>query len=226
MKGRLLPQTEVTSAQRAFMLALMQEHFAGVTAERFGRDLAEKNWVILLEDERGQVRGFSTVLLYATLVGGERVRVVYSGDTIVHRDARGSNALARTWVEAVSTWKSDVPLYWLLITSGFRTYRFLSVFWKDFYPRHNSPELPAMLTALARERFGSGYDPATGIVRFATPQVLRNGLREIPLSRLGDPHVEFFARVNPGYVRGDELVCLCPLTGANQTPAARKLLAL
>jgi hypothetical protein len=83
-----------------------------------------------------------------------------------------------------------------------------------------------MLTALARERFGSGYDPATGIVRFATPQVLRNGLREIPLSRLGDPHVEFFARVNPGYVRGDELVCLCPLTGANQTPAARRLLAL
>jgi len=38
--------------------------------------------------------------------------------------------------------------------------------------------------------------------------------------------VEFFARVNPGYVRGDELVCLCPLTGANQTPAARRLLAL
>ena len=80
MKGRLLPQTEVTSAQRAFMLALMQEHFAGVTAERFGRDLAEKNWVILLEDERGQVRGFSTVLLYATLVGGERVRVLHHDD--------------------------------------------------------------------------------------------------------------------------------------------------
>jgi hypothetical protein len=226
VKGRLLPQTDVSSAQRDLMLALMQEHFAGVTAERFGRDLAEKNWVILLEDERGEVRGFSTVLLYATQVGRERVRVVYSGDTIVHRDARGSNALARTWVEAVSTWQSDVPLYWLLITSGFRTYRFLSVFWKEFWPRHDSPGLPAMLDALARERFGGGYDPATGIVRFATPQVLRNGLREIPPNRLGDPHVDFFARVNPGYARGDELVCLCPLTGANQTRAARRLLAL
>jgi hypothetical protein len=224
--GRLLRQPDLTSAQRALMLALMQEHFAGVTPEQFGHDLAEKNWVILLENERGQMRGFSTVLLYSTQVGGDRVRVVYSGDTIVHRDVWGSNALARTWVEAVRAWQSDVPLYWLLITSGFRTYRFLPVFWKEFYPRHDSPALPAMLTALARERFGSRYDPATSIVRFATPQVLRDGLREIPANRFGDPHVDFFARVNPGHARGDELVCLCPLTGANQTPAGRKLLEL
>lgn len=226
MTGRLLPQTDLTSAQRALMLALMQENFLGVTAERFYRDLAEKNWVILLEDERGQVRGFSTLLLYATEVDGEHVRVVYSGDTIVHRTAWGSNALARTWLEAVRRWQSDVPLYWLLITSGFRTYRFLPVFWKEFCPRHDSPALPAMLIALARERFGGRYDPATGIVRFAAPQVLRNGFGEITPSRLGNPHVDFFARVNPGHARGDELVCLCPLTRANQTSAGRKLVAL
>ena len=226
MTGRLLPQTALTRAQRALMLALMQEHFVGVSAERFDLDLAEKNWVILLEDERGQVRGFSTQLLYTTEVDGKQVRVVYSGDTIVHRDARGSNALARTWVEAVYTWQSDVPLYWLLITSGFRTYRFLSVFWKEFWPRYDSPALPTILIALAGEQFGSRYDPATGIVRFAEPQVLGNGLKEIPPNRLGDPHVDFFARVNPGHARGDELVCLCPLTRANQTRAGRKLLTL
>jgi hypothetical protein len=226
MTGRLLPQTDLTSTQRALMLALMQEHFIGVSAERFDLDLSEKNWVILLEDERGHVRGFSTQLLYTTEVDGKQVRVVYSGDTIVHRDAWGSNALARTWVEAVYTWQSDVPLYWLLITSGFRTYRFLSVFWKEFWPRYDSPSLPTILTVLAGERFGDRYDSATGIVRFAEPQMLRNGLKEIPPNRLGDPHVDFFVRVNPGYARGDELVCLCPLTRANQTPAGRKLLTL
>jgi hypothetical protein len=224
--GRLLPRTDLTDAQRAAMLALMQENFLGVTEELFGRDLAEKNWVILLEDEQGQVRGFSTQLLYATQVDGAPVRVVYSGDTIVHRDAWGSNALARTWLEAVRTWQSDVPLYWLLIISGFRTYRFLPVFWKEFWPRHDAPALPALLIALARERFDGRYDPASGILRLAAPQVLRDGLQEIPTSRLGNPHVDFFARVNPGHARGDELVCLCPLTPANQTPAGRKLAAL
>jgi hypothetical protein len=117
-------------------------------------------------------------------------------------------------------------LYWLLITSGFRTYRFLPVFWKEFWPRHDSPALPAILIAMASERFGRRYDPAAGIVRLAAPQVLRNGLAEIPPSRLGNPHVQFFARVNPGHARGDELACLCPLTRANQTPAGCKLAAL
>lgn len=226
MTGTLLPRTDLTRSQRAAMLALMQEHFAGVTEELFDRDLAEKNWVILLEDDRGQLRGFSTQLLSAMQVNGAPVRVVFSGDTIVDRGAWGSNALARTWLEAVRTWQSDVPLYWLLITSGFRTYRFLPVFWKEFWPRHDSPALPAILIAMASERFGRRYDPAAGIVRLAAPQVLRNGLAEIPPSRLGNPHVQFFARVNPGHARGDELACLCPLTRANQTPAGCKLAAL
>jgi len=27
---------------------------------------------------------------------------------------------------------------WLLITSGFRSYRFLPLFWREFYPRYDS----------------------------------------------------------------------------------------
>ena len=226
MNGRLIARTDLTVVQCHAMLALMQENFVGVTAERFRGDLAEKNWVILLEDEVWNLRGFSTLLLYATQVDGVPVRVVYSGDTIVHRDAWGSNALARTWLGAVRAWQSEVPLYWLLITSGFRTYRFLPVFWKEFWPRHDAPVLPSLLTAMARERFAHRYDPATSILRFAAPQVLRNGLKEIPPGRLGNPHVNFFARVNTGHARGDELVCLCPLRRANQTTTGRKLVAL
>jgi hypothetical protein len=193
----------------------MQEYFLGVTPEQFEHDLAEKNQVILLEDG-GRLRGFSTLLIYDS-----SARAVYSGDTIVHRDAWGSSALARTWLEAVRVLR---PEYWLLITSGFRTYRFLPVFWKEFWPRHDAPQRPALLDTLARERCGSRY--ADGLVRFDAPQVLRNGLKEIPPNRLTDPHVAFFAQANPGHDRGDELVCLCPLTPANQTPAGRRLVAL
>ena len=49
------------------------------------------------------------------------------------------------------------PYYWLLITSGFRTYRLLSTFWQRFTPRHDtqtSPHQKRLLDALAAERFG------------------------------------------------------------------------
>jgi hypothetical protein len=212
VKGRWVRREEVTEAERDAMFALLDEYFLGVTRAQFEFDLAEKNWVILLEDA-GRVRGFSTLLVQAG--------VVYSGDTIVHREAWGSSALARTWLEAVRELR---PEYWLLITSGFRTYRFLPVFWKEFWPRFDAPQRPALLETLARERFGSRYD--NGIVRFASPQVLRNGLKEIPPSRLDDPHVKFFAERNRGHAQGDELVCLCPLVAANQTAAGRRLVAL
>jgi hypothetical protein len=225
MTGRLLQRDALTDAERDGMLALMKEFFLGVNAAQFERDIAEKNWVILLEDN-GRLRGFSTMQLYTTSVGGTPIRVIYSGDTIVHRDAWGSSALARTWLEIVRKWQSDVPLYWLLITSGFRTYRFLPVFWKEFWPRYEAVQRPQLLDALAKERFGKQFDASNGLVRFAAPQVLRNGLKEIPPSRLIDPHVKFFAQANIDHAHGDELVCLCPLTQANQTPAGRRLVAL
>lgn len=228
MNGRLLPRTDLSKSQRVAMLALMQKHFVGVTAGPFERDLSEKNWVVLLEDGAGRVRGFTTLLLYTTTFHGSTVRVVYSGDTIVDREAWGSTALARTWLAAVKGWLAEcrTPLYWLLITSGFRTYRFLPVFWRRFWPRFEASMRPPLLDALARERFGERFDAVTGLVRLEYPQVLRNGLKEIPPYRLTDPDVRFFADANPGYAQGDELVCLCPLTGRNQTLAGQRLLML
>jgi hypothetical protein len=228
MKGRLSPRADLDGAQRAAMLELMQEHFVGVTAEQFDRDLAEKDWVILLEDEQRRLRGFSTLLVYRTSFGGAPVRVLYSGDTIVGREAWGSNALARAWLAAARQWlaESEAPLYWLLITSGFRTYRFLPVFWREFWPRFEASRPPALLAFLARERFGGRFDPATGLVRLAEPQVLRNGLAVIPPGRLADPHVAFFARANPGHAAGDELACLCPIGRANQSAIGRKLVPM
>jgi len=209
--GTLLPRTDLTRSQRAAMLALMQEHFAGVT-ENCSTATSPRRLGDPAGDDRGQLRGFSTQLLSAMQVNGAPVRVVFSGDTIVDRGAWGSNALARTWLEAVRTWQSDVPLYWLLITSGFRTYRFLPVFWKEFWPRHDSPALPAILIAMASERFGRRYDPAAGIVRLAAPQCCATAWRKSRRAGSAIHTCSSFARVNPGHARGDELACLCPLT--------------
>jgi hypothetical protein len=227
--GRLVPRDGLTAGEQEALFALLSLHFKGVTRERFAVDLAEKNWILLLE-EAGRLRGFSTLRIYETAApGGEPLTVIYSGDTIVEQGAWATAALPKSWIAAVRALRERHPhgrLLWLLLTSGYRTYRFLPVFWRDFWPRPGTETPPAIRTLLghlARERFGVLFDATAGVVRFPEPQVLRAGFDAIPEGRLADPHVAFFLAQNPGWAQGDELVCLTELTETNLTPAGRRM---
>ena len=228
MTGRLVRQSDLTADDRAAMLALLSAHFAGVTANGFAADLAGKNWAVLVERD-GQLVGFSTLAVYGQTVAGERLTVVCSGDTIVSPDAWGAAAFPRAWIMAVYQLRETHPdgrLVWLLLTSGFRTYRFLPVFWRTFYPQHGKPTPPAwdrVLTELAGRRFGDQFDPATGIVRFHQPQRLRGPLAAVPAGRAAEADVVFFLARNPGHADGDELACVADLDPAQLTPAGRRV---
>ena len=231
LSGRCVLRADLTVAQRDAMYELLCDHFERVTRSVFENDLAEKNWAVLLEDSGGRIRGFSTFHMYEDRdANGEAVAIVYSGDTIVDRSAWGTPTLPRCWIHSVYEVHrlhfAGARLVWLLITSGFRTYRFLPVFWKEFYPQHDGA-MPAdraeWLARIARDRFGAAYDAAAGIVRLTSPQPLRGELREVPAEKLSDPHVAFFIERNPGHVNGDELVCLADLSPENLTAAGRRM---
>jgi hypothetical protein len=227
---RLVPRAELTQAQKGEMFQLMAQHFEGMTPEQFARDLAEKNLALLLERDETLV-GFSTLLAYTTMMEKKTVNVIYSGDTIVTPAAWGTTALPRAWVAGVEALRATLPpgqCFWLLLTSGFRTYRFLPVFWREFFPRFDAvtpPDKQRLLNQLAQERFGAEFDSGAGIVRFAHPQRLRKDLKEVPPCRENDPHVTFFMSQNPGHVNGDELVCLAELCPENLTRAGRRMMA-
>ena len=53
---------------------------------------------------------------------------------------------------------------------------------------------------------------------------MREGVADVTAERLRDRHVSFFHLGNPGHARGDELCCLAPLTRANFTPAAYRVI--
>ena len=225
---QLVPRASLLPSQKAGMFELLAQHFNGVAAEQFARDLAEKNLVLLLEREDKLV-GFSTLLAYTAQFEGSSRNVIYSGDTIVAPEAWGTTALPRAWVAGVEALRETLPpgpCYWLLLTSGFRTYRFLPVFWREFFPRFDiptPPDLRRLLGQLAEERFGKQFNPDTGVVRFINPQKLRADLKEIPAGRERDPHVSFFISRNPGHAEGDELVCLTELCPENLTAAGRRM---
>jgi hypothetical protein len=120
----LLPRNELSGDQRDEMFALLSQHFDGVTREQFELDLMEKNWVVEVR-RGGRLLGFSTLLASEAHVDGVTITAIYSGDTIVSPEAWSSPALARTWIAAVNHLRTTFPprpCYWLLLTSGFRTY--------------------------------------------------------------------------------------------------------
>ena len=224
----IVPRNALAPSQTDEMFQLLAQHFDGVAQEQFTRDLDEKNWVVIIRRDSRLV-GFTTLLVYESIFEGEPVSVVYSGDTIVASEAWGSTALARGWITAVNQLRERYPrgkYYWLLLTSGFRTYRFLPVFWREFFPRHDAltpTGTKQLRDQLATERFGKQYDSKAGIVRFQHPQQLHGELKIIPAERITDPHVAFFMSQNPGHLQGDELVCLTELCPENLTRAGRRM---
>ncbi|MFN7950657.1 MAG: hypothetical protein U0610_02945 [bacterium] len=230
IRGRLVARAALTDAERSAMHGLLASYFEGVEARVFERDLAAKNWVILLEDETGALRGFTTLHVHRHTFEGEAMTVVFSGDTIVDRSAWNTPALHRSWIDAVNQLarsEGQGRVWWLLIVSGYRTYRLLPVFFRDFYPRHDRPTpepIRRLVDELAAARFGAEYDRASGIVRFVDgAQRLRADVGEITDARARNPHVRFFTERNAGHERGDEMVCLCEISEQNLTAAGRRM---
>src|SRR4029450_8872982 len=116
--------------------------------------------------------------------------------------------------------------YWFLICSGYKTWRFLPLFFREFYPNLAAPTPPhiqRLLDMLGTQRFGNEYLPEQGIVRFKKPTPLKHGVAEITGERLLDPRIAFFARMNPGHLYGDELACITRLSRANLTRAGLRM---
>lgn len=211
------------------MYRLLHEYFANTSPERFAADLSEKEWAILLTDEGGELRGFSTLMRLEGEAAGEPYVAFFSGDTIIHRDFRRETLLPRLWarhVFALAEQVRDRRVWWFLISSGYKTYRFLPVFFRVFHPAFDRPSsagMRAVLDDVAGRKFPREYDPSTGIIRLREPSPVRPGVAEITSERLGDPHVAFFAAVNPGWSQGDELACLAEISRTNLTPAGARM---
>lgn len=226
----LVPRSALNHSQVEAMYALFSRHFAGVSRQRFEQDLAAKDWVIEVRD-RARLLGFTSLRIVTMSWEGEPITALYSGDTIVTPEAWSSPALARTWITGVNHLRREHPgrrFFWLLLTSGFRTYRFLPVFWREFFPRHDaSPptSIARLLAHLAAEGYGPCFDPASGIVRFPESQRLLGPLAGVPAGREMNPHVRFFLERNPGHADGDELACLTEISEDNLTAAGWRMVA-
>ena len=232
--GEVVPRTLLGAGDRDRMYDILRRHFAGTDRARFDADLLEKETVIVLRDrEAGGIRGFSTLMRMTARIDGTDVIAFFSGDTIVEPAYWGDSALSKMWAAAVfgeadrlAIASPATRVFWFLICSGYKTWRFLPVFFNEFYPNADAPTPPfhrRLLDALGRHKFGDEYIPGTGIVRFHNATPLRDGVAEITEGRLRDPQIAFFVRANPGHASGDELACITEVSRTNLTRAGRRM---
>jgi len=230
LDSTVVPCSEISPQLFHEMLALMQASYDGVSRESFEADFRRKQWVILLYHS-GRLCGFSTQVLAVHQVNDVPVRILFSGDTIIDPRYWGSLALPVAFARlglALQAKDPGSPLYWLLISKGYKTYRYLPIFYNDFYPRHDlaTPVWEKqVIDQVAQARFGSRYDSFSGCIRGCPgSQRLRPGVADIEDRRLADPHIAFFLKVNPNHAAGDELVCIARLQRDNFTNFLRRLI--
>ena len=222
-------RADLTEEEVMEMRRLLERHFEGVDERQFTADMREKTHVLRVW-KGSELVGFSTLLAYRTMIGDEALDIIYSGDTIMSPTCWNSPVLARGWIAMVREVKASMSAgrcWWLLLSAGFRTYRFLPVFWREFWPRFDM-ELPdgvrILRDSICRERFGQCYDSESGVVRFALPHRLKDALAKVPDGRGDDPHVACFFQRNPGWRDGDELACLTEIDDENLTRAGRRMI--
>lgn len=217
LKGEIRNLSSLTGQDRERMFEIMGKHYTGVSEPTFLKDLAEKDGALVLEDDSGLLQGFSTYMFIHTTYEQDPIVALFSGDTIIDRAYWGSPALfnvfGRLLYRLMQDSRGKRP-YWFLITKGFRTYLMLPLFFHNFYPRYDKETPPyerGLIEHLANTKYDGHFDRIHGIIR-TDSYSLRDKFSEIPESKLRNPNVRFFLEKNPGYMRGDELACVCEIS--------------
>ena len=225
---RFVPVPALDETLRKQMVRLYLANYDGSDETLFFRDLSGKDDVLLVHAGHEFV-GFTTVKVFERAWQGRRIRVVFSGDTVVDRAHWGQRALAFAWIERMGVLKRaepHVPLYWLLLVKGHRTFRYLPVFGKSFYPHWSvdRSDLKPLADALAGDMFHGDYNAATGLVEFNPSRGhLKADIAMPTPTELEREGVRFFLERNPEFTRGHELVCLCEVEEHNMKPLTLRL---
>ena len=210
--------TRLPEVDRRGMESLYRRYYEGAPDECFRHDLAEKDRAIILRED-GAVVGFSTMKLLD--VAGRKV--LFSGDTVVDAACRNQTGLAGAFGHVMRRLNDELEEApdWFLICKGARTYRFLPTFFKRYVPgRKVDAELSVRLASIARAVYPREYDEAAGVLRFGDGKDRLKG----DALRMDAESVRF-RNLNPGWVRGDELCCLAPLSMDNLNRLGLRVIA-
>jgi hypothetical protein len=231
LKTSIIRQKYLNESERFNLLNLHQQYYDNVKPEIFFNDLSEKDWIIIIKDQSGNLLGFTTIQLIWLDIRNTKHMYLYSGDTIVIERIRNSPVLAGAFahfMNALINNYPNTPIHWFLISKGYRTYRFLPVYFIEYYPVHDKSipsDYQQVLDSIAIYKFGYEYNPITQIIHHKEEKDrLRPEFAEIYEAKKKDADIHFFFEKNPFFYKGDELACISDIRHSNFKPLVDRIL--
>jgi len=223
LESAVLQVKKLTSEQIEAMYAIMQVYYGNTSFETFTVELGKKKDVVLLLDESGEIRGFTT---FAIFPYDMQTQLLYSGDTIVEKEYWGKHNLSQAWINNAMKYaeKFDGKSYWFLLSKGYKTYKYLNTFFNEYYPRVDTetPEsVQLIMDTFAVQQYGEKY--RNGVWE-AGNDFLREEYDHTDEAAKRDKNTAFFLEKNPGYINGNELICLCEISINNLNKVGRRVL--
>jgi hypothetical protein len=202
------------------MFQLMQAYYDAIAEQQFLSDLSKKDAVILLKDRNGAIQGFSTLASVCVNLDGKTLRAIFSGDTVIDKRYWGQRALGKAFLRYLFVEKAKspfAPLYWLLISKGYKTYLMMANNFSEHYPRYEQPT-PArakrIMDSFYSKLYPANYNHQTGVIE--TPGEacrLKPGVAALPDALTeSNPRIAFFAQTNPQWREGAEMACIARMT--------------
>jgi hypothetical protein len=227
----LICRQDLTASDINRMLQLMQAHYTHVTETMFLKDLSEKQYIGMIRDAENTCQGFTTYVIDPKACAGDDYHIIFSGDTIIHEDHWGSQIMMKGWCTSVGTMvatDTSKPWYWYLMSKGHRTYMYLPLFFRSYYPSleqvDDQEPLALIADQVSRILFGKDWKKDRGIISFQDHHGAMNAdLTDATYKKANNHHVRFFIEKNPGFHKGDELVCIARLSQDNLMRSAKEL---
>lgn len=215
--ARFVKIEKISAEDRRQMYSVFEKYYSGTDFGTFEDDMQKKTGVILIRRKQDKaIVGFTTVTEYYFIMpNGKPACGVFSGDTIIQREYWGSRALQTRFFMYVLMKKltsGTIPLYWLLISKGFKTYLLLANNFTDYHPhpKGKNSELSSVVKSYCENLFPGVYSEETGLLDFGSDyQMLKGGVAEITDEmRAAKPKIAFFEDQNPTWQKGTELPCV------------------
>lgn len=229
LKGCIKLIKKLGPQEKSELFSLMTRHYNDVNENKFLHDLSDKHHIILFYDKKlNQLRGFTTLKILQLHSHDAHV-CLFSGDTIIEKGYWGSVQLPRLWcvyINAMKEWYPGKKIYWLLTAKGYKTYRFMPVFFCDYYPHYDKKAIPLkeLLDSYAFLQVQDRYDPQTHLIDSGKMKDhLKPGVADINHERDKDAHVEFFLESNPDWANGTELASILEVTEDNLTMLGKRM---
>lgn len=196
--------------------------YTDTTREIYERSLRLKQKVYLMRDrERGNLIGLGAVQVTKVTFEGRPYLIIFGGNVLIDEAYRGLNVIQRLGLQNYLSARLHhpfTPIYFLFDTFSYKSFLMLSRNLREFYPRRDRPTpewILRFVDFLAEQRYGEAWDPLRGIVVGTGDRKLRDWVVPVATKELKRPTIGFFVERNPGFRKGDLLVCIAPLNLGN-----------